>query len=35
MMHPFPAERSVIVLDNCRIHHNDELEAEVREAGMC
>ena len=30
MMHPFPAERSVIVL--C-IHHNEELEAEVWEAG--
>ena len=33
MMHPFPAERSVIVLDNCHIHHNEELEAEVQEAG--
>ncbi|KIM62379.1 hypothetical protein SCLCIDRAFT_38492, partial [Scleroderma citrinum Foug A] len=25
MMHPFPAEKSVIVLDNCHIHHNEEL----------
>ncbi|KAG1777539.1 hypothetical protein EV702DRAFT_929109, partial [Suillus placidus] len=24
-MNPFPAERSVLVLDNCRIHHNEEL----------
>ncbi|KIO13705.1 hypothetical protein M404DRAFT_110339, partial [Pisolithus tinctorius Marx 270] len=31
-MNPFPAERSVIVLDNCRIHHNEDLEAAVREA---
>ncbi|KAG2351430.1 hypothetical protein BDR07DRAFT_1319566, partial [Suillus spraguei] len=22
-MNPFPAERSVLVLDNCRIHHNE------------
>ncbi|KIM66079.1 hypothetical protein SCLCIDRAFT_39518, partial [Scleroderma citrinum Foug A] len=32
MMHLFLAERSVIVLDNCCIHHNEELEAEVQEA---
>ncbi|KAF8972450.1 hypothetical protein BDZ97DRAFT_1612960, partial [Flammula alnicola] len=24
-MNPYPAERSVLVLDNCRIHHNDAL----------
>ncbi|KIM59563.1 hypothetical protein SCLCIDRAFT_38445, partial [Scleroderma citrinum Foug A] len=24
-MNMFPAERSVLVLDNCRIHHNDAL----------
>ncbi|KIJ04697.1 hypothetical protein PAXINDRAFT_41775, partial [Paxillus involutus ATCC 200175] len=24
-MNPFPAERSVLVLDNCRIHHNEDL----------
>lgn len=33
-MNPFPAERSVIVLDNCCIHHNEDLEAEVQQAGM-
>lgn len=33
-MNPFPAERSVIVLDNCCIHHNEDLEAEVWQAGM-
>ncbi|KIO09140.1 hypothetical protein M404DRAFT_52192, partial [Pisolithus tinctorius Marx 270] len=31
-MNPFPAERSVIVLDNCCIHHNEDLEAAVQEA---
>ncbi|KIO07409.1 hypothetical protein M404DRAFT_53791, partial [Pisolithus tinctorius Marx 270] len=31
-MNPFPTERSVIVLDNCCIHHNEDLEAAVREA---
>ncbi|KIM76786.1 hypothetical protein PILCRDRAFT_44277, partial [Piloderma croceum F 1598] len=24
-MNPYPAERSVLVLDNCRIHHNDAI----------
>ncbi|KIN95883.1 hypothetical protein M404DRAFT_164779 [Pisolithus tinctorius Marx 270] len=32
-MNPFPAERSVIVLDNCCIHHNEDIEAAVWEAG--
>lgn len=32
-MNPFPAERSVLVLDNCRIHHNEELYDLVRDAG--
>ncbi|KAG1893142.1 uncharacterized protein F5891DRAFT_892104, partial [Suillus fuscotomentosus] len=30
-MNPFPAERSVLVLDNCRIHHNEELYDLVRD----
>ncbi|KAF8835523.1 hypothetical protein BDN67DRAFT_867015, partial [Paxillus ammoniavirescens] len=30
---PFPAERSVLLLDNCCIHHNDELVELVMEAG--
>jgi hypothetical protein len=33
-MNPFPAERSVLVLDNCRIHHNEDLTDLVRNAGM-
>jgi hypothetical protein len=32
-MNPFPAERSILVLDNCQIHHNDELVDLVRDAG--
>ncbi|KAG2340026.1 hypothetical protein BDR05DRAFT_1002795 [Suillus weaverae] len=32
-MNPFPAERSVLVLDNCRIHHNEELYDLVHDAG--
>ncbi|KAJ8584982.1 hypothetical protein M405DRAFT_746054, partial [Rhizopogon salebrosus TDB-379] len=32
-MNPFPAERSVLVLDNCRIHHNEDLYELVRAAG--
>jgi len=33
-MNPYPAERSVIVLDNCRIHHNEALVDLVTAAGM-
>ena len=32
-MNPFPAERSVLVLDNCRIHHNEALVELVMSAG--
>jgi hypothetical protein len=32
-MNPFPAERSVLVLDNCRIHHNDAIAELVQAAG--
>jgi transposase len=32
-MNPFPAARSVLVLDNCRIHHNEALTELVRAAG--
>ncbi|KAG2053428.1 hypothetical protein BDR06DRAFT_867757, partial [Suillus hirtellus] len=32
-MNPFPAERSVLVLDNCHIHHNEELYDLVHDAG--
>ena len=34
-MNPYPAERSVLVLDNCRIHHNDALVDLINSAGMC
>ncbi|KAG2085194.1 uncharacterized protein F5147DRAFT_748740 [Suillus discolor] len=33
-MHPFPGEHSVIVLDNCRIHHNEDLVDLVESAGL-
>jgi len=32
-MNPFLAERSVLVLDNCRIHHNDAIAELVQAAG--
>ncbi|KAG2749003.1 hypothetical protein P692DRAFT_20654569, partial [Suillus brevipes Sb2] len=32
-MNPFPAERSIIVLDNCRIHHSEDLVDLVESAG--
>ncbi|KIK80253.1 hypothetical protein PAXRUDRAFT_36247 [Paxillus rubicundulus Ve08.2h10] len=31
-MNPFPAEKSVLILDNCHIHHNDKLVDLVRDA---
>ncbi|KAG1844619.1 hypothetical protein DFJ58DRAFT_717593 [Suillus subalutaceus] len=33
-MNPFPEEQSVLVLDNCRIHHNEALVAAVESAGL-
>lgn len=33
-MNPFPAECSVLVLNNCRIHHNDVIAELVQAAGM-
>lgn len=32
-MNPYPEERSVLVLDNCRIHHNQDLVDLVESAG--
>jgi hypothetical protein len=32
-MKPFPDERSVLILDNCRIHHNEALVDLVISAG--
>ena len=32
-MNQYPAPRSVLVLDNCRIHHNEALVNIVRAAG--
>ncbi|KAG2150764.1 hypothetical protein DEU56DRAFT_869105 [Suillus clintonianus] len=33
-MSPFPGERSIIVLDNCRIHHSEDLVDLVESAGL-
>ena len=33
-MNPYPAERSVLVLDNCRIHHNNAIVELVHAAGQ-
>ena len=33
-MNPFPGSNSVIVMDNCRIHHNKALADLVAAAGM-
>jgi len=33
-MNPYPANRSILVMDNCRIHHNIELVDIVNSAGM-
>ena len=33
-MNAYPAEHSVLVLDNCRIHHNEALVDLVQSAGM-
>ena len=32
-MNPYPAEHSVLVLDNCWIHHNDAIVELVHAAG--
>ena len=33
-MNPYPANRSILVMDNCRIHHSIELVDIVNAAGM-
>lgn len=33
-MNPFPGDRSILVMDNCTIHHTDELKELVRNAGI-
>lgn len=33
-MKPFPVEQSVLILDNCCIHHNKELPQLVEDAGV-
>jgi hypothetical protein len=35
MSTPYPGPRSVLVLDNARIHHSDEIEELVRGFGEC
>jgi transposase len=32
-MNPYPAKHSVLVMDNARIHHNDDLVAAVEDIG--
>ena len=32
-MNPYPAKHSVLVMDNARIHHDDDLVAEVENIG--
>jgi hypothetical protein len=32
-MNPYPGRRSILVMDNCRIHHNIELVDIVNAAG--
>ena len=34
-MNPYPAEHSVLILDDCHIHHNDALVDLVNSVGMC
>jgi hypothetical protein len=33
-MNAYPAEHSILVLDNCRIHHNEALVDLVHSAGQ-
>ena len=33
-MNPFPAPESVLVMDNCRIHHTDTLQDVLNAAGV-
>lgn len=33
-MNPFPDSRSVLVMDNCRIHHNETLQDVLNENGI-
>ena len=30
-MNPYPGPRSVLVVDNCRIHHNDAIRQLIEE----
>ena len=33
-MQPFPGPHSILIMDNCSIHHVDEVKAELQAAGM-
>ena len=33
-MNPYPGPRSVLVMDNCRTHHSEEMKEMIRQAGV-
>ena len=33
-MQPFPGDRSVLVMDNCSVHHAQEMKDLLRDAGI-
>ena len=33
-MQPFPGDRSVLIMDNCSVHHSEEVKDLVRDAGI-
>lgn len=35
LTNPYPGPRSVLVLDNCRIHHSDEVRRLIEEEALC
>ncbi|KAJ8587036.1 hypothetical protein M405DRAFT_697948, partial [Rhizopogon salebrosus TDB-379] len=35
LTNPYPDPRSVLVLDNCRIHHSDEVRHLIEEEALC
>ena len=33
-MQPFPGDRYVLIMDNCSVHHSEEMKDFVRDAGI-